>query len=54
LGNGLQLYPVLAIGGTLFSLAAIASLIRQAKHELSVAIPMYAAAAFAVGGLLPP
>jgi len=52
LGNGLVLYPVLAIGGTLLSLAAAAAFMRQAKHQRLVAIPVYAAAALAVAGLL--
>ena len=52
LGNGFVLYPTLAIGGTLLSLAAAATFMRQAKHERFVAIPIYAAAALAVAGLL--
>src|SRR5438067_794986 len=52
LGNGLLLYPVLAIGGTLLAFAAAATFMRQAKHEGFVAIPVYAAAALAVAGLL--
>src|SRR5438067_11828099 len=52
LGNGFVLYPLLAIGGTLLSLAAAATFMRQAKHERFVAIPVYAAAALAVAGLL--
>jgi len=52
LGNGLVLYPILAIGGTLLSLAAAATLMHQAKHERFVAIPVYAAAALAVARLL--
>jgi len=52
LGSGFVLYPLLAIGGTLLSLAAAATFMRQAKHERFVAIPVYAAAALAVAGLL--
>ena len=52
LGNGLVLYPILAIGGTLLSLAAVVVFIRQSKHERIVAIALFAAAAFAVAGLL--
>ncbi len=52
LGNGLVLYPILAIGGTLLSLAAAATFMRQAKHERFVAIPVYVAAALAGGGPL--
>src|SRR5947208_15254586 len=52
LGNGFVLYTLLAIGGTLLSLAAAATFIRQAKHERFVTIPVYAAAALAVAGLV--
>src|SRR5438552_4328321 len=52
LGNGLVLYPMLAIGGALLSLAASATFMRQAKHERFVAIPVYVAVALAVAGLL--
>jgi hypothetical protein len=52
LGNGFVLYPILAIGGTMFSLAAIVVFIREGKHECLVVIPAYAAAALAVAGLL--
>jgi hypothetical protein len=52
LGNGFVLYPILAIGGTLLSLAAVVIFMRQGKHERVVAIPVYAAAALAVAGLL--
>src|SRR6266446_5873179 len=52
LGNGFVLYPILAIGGTLLSLAAVVISTRQAKHKRVVAIPVYAAAALAVAGLL--
>ena len=52
LGNGFVLYPILAIGGTLLSLAAVVVFIRKGKHERVVAIPVYTAAALAVAGLL--
>src|SRR5213080_1557766 len=52
LSIGLVLYPILAIGGTLLSLAAAMTFMRQVKHERFVAIPIYAAAALAVAGLL--
>ena len=43
---------MLAIGGTLLSLAAAVTFMRQAKHERFVAIPIYAAAVLAAAGLL--
>jgi hypothetical protein len=52
LGNGFVLYPMLAIGGTLLSLAAAVIFMRQRKHARVVAIPVYAAAVLAVAGLL--
>jgi len=52
LGNGFVLYPILAIGGTLLSLAAVVISVREAKHQPVVAIPVYADAALAVAGLL--
>ena len=52
LGNGFVLYPILAIGGALLSLAAVVVFIRKGKHERVVAIPVYTAAALAVAGLL--
>jgi len=52
LGNGFVLYPILAIGGTLLSLAAAVIFMRQGQHERVVAIPVYVAAALAVAGLL--
>src|SRR5947207_7505151 len=52
LGNGFVLYPILAIGGTMLSLAAVVVFIRKGKHERVVAIPVYAAAALAVAGHL--
>ena len=47
-----MLYPILAIGGTLLSLAVVVVFIREGKHKCVVAIPVYAAAALAVAGLL--
>jgi hypothetical protein len=52
LGNGLVLYPALAIGGALFSLGAAVSLIWQPKRPPSVAIAVYLAAGLALGGLV--
>jgi hypothetical protein len=52
LGNGLLLYPALAIGGALFSLGAAVSLIWQPTRRRSVAIAIYLAAALALAGLL--
>ena len=52
LGNGFVLYPMLAIGGALLSLAAAVTFMRQPKHERFVAIPIYAAAVLAAAGLL--
>ena len=52
LGNGFVLYPILAIGGTLLSLAAAVIFVREGKHERVLAIPVYAAAALAAAGLL--
>src|SRR2546430_2467348 len=51
LGNGFVLYPILAIGGTLLSLAAAMTFMRQAKHERFVTIPIYAAAVLAAAGV---
>src|SRR5437762_7447049 len=48
LGNGFVLYPILAIGGTVLSLAAVVIFALEGKHERVVAIPVYAAAALAV------
>jgi hypothetical protein len=52
LGNGLVLYPLLAIGGTLLSVAAAVGFARREKREISVGIPIYAAAALTTIGLL--
>ena len=52
LGNGFVLYPILAIGGTLLSLAVVVVFIREGKHKCVVAIPVYAAAELAVAGFL--
>ena len=52
LGNGFVLYPILAIGGALLSLAAAVIFMREGKHERVLAIPVYAAAALAAAGLL--
>jgi hypothetical protein len=52
LGNGFILYPALAIGGTLLSLAAAASFALQRKQERLVALAVYTAAALSVLGLL--
>ncbi|HEY3038915.1 MAG TPA: hypothetical protein VGJ66_09275 [Pyrinomonadaceae bacterium] len=52
LGNGVFLYPILAIGGTLLSLASAVSFMRQPKQERVVAIAIYAAAILALAGLL--
>src|SRR5436190_4165231 len=52
LGNGFVLYPILAIGGALLSLAAAVIFVREGKHERVLAIPVYAAAALAAAGLL--
>ena len=51
LGNGLVIYPVLAIGGALFSRAATVS-IRSATHKRTLAIAVYVSAFLAVAGLL--
>src|SRR5215211_1970324 len=52
LGNGLLIYPALAIGGALFSVGAAVSLIWQPTRRRSVAIALYVAAALAITGLL--
>ena len=52
LGNGLLLYPALAIGGALFSLGAVVSLILQPTRRRSVTIAIYVAAVLALAGLL--
>jgi hypothetical protein len=52
LGNGLFLYPILAIVGTLFSLAAAVSFMRQTQRERFTSVAIYVAAALALAGLL--
>jgi hypothetical protein len=52
LGNGLFLYPALAIGGTLLSLGAAISFARQPRRERFAAVAIYTAAALAFAGLL--
>ena len=52
LGNGLILYPALAISGTFLSLAAAVSFARQRRHANFVAIGIYAAATLALSGLV--
>jgi hypothetical protein len=52
LGNGFILYPVLAINGTVLSLAAAVSFALQRKHESMVAIAVYTAAVLALSGLV--
>lgn len=52
LGNGLVLYPGLAIGGALLSFAAAVSLILQPNRPRAVATAVYVAAALALAGIL--
>ena len=52
LGNGVFFYPMFAIVGTLLSLAAAISFIRQPRRERLVAVAIYTAAALALAGLL--
>lgn len=53
LGNGLVVYPTLAVGGALFSIAAAATLIRRRPtQKRTLAIAVYMAVAFAVLGLV--
>jgi len=52
LGNGLVLYPTLAIGGALLSLAAAVSLILEPKRSRLLTTAVSMAAALAIGGLL--
>src|SRR5262245_35728298 len=51
LGNGLLLYPIEAIGSTLFALATAACSRLDPRHVRRAALPLYAAALFAVAGL---
>jgi hypothetical protein len=50
--RGFVLYPVLGIGGALFSLAAVASFRRDAGTPRPAALPIYAGALLTIGGLL--
>jgi hypothetical protein len=52
LGNGLVLYPLEAIGGSLCTLAASVSLYFDRTAPRAAAIPPYAAVMFAAGGLV--
>jgi hypothetical protein len=52
LGNGLVLYPGLAIGGALLSLGAALSLIWQPTRPRSVATTVYLTVALSLAGLL--
>jgi len=52
LGNGLVLYPTLAIGGALLSLAAAISLMRQPARQCCLTIAVWVAAVLALAGLL--
>jgi hypothetical protein len=52
LGNGLVLYPGLAIGGALLSLGAAVSLIWQPTRTHSVTIPIFLTAGLALAGLM--
>jgi hypothetical protein len=52
LGNGLLLYPIEAIGGALLTLAAAASYHFDGAVRRAVAIPLWAAVAFSLGGLV--
>jgi hypothetical protein len=52
LGNGLVLYPTLAIGGALLTLAAAVGLVRQPARKRSIAVAVYVSATLALAGLL--
>jgi hypothetical protein len=52
LGNGLVLYPLTAVGGTLLSVAAAIVYRRWPSRPWRTSLPIYAAAAFSIGGLL--
>jgi hypothetical protein len=52
LGNGLVLYPGLAIGGALLSLGAAVSLIWLPMRQRSVAFAIYLSAGLALAGLM--
>src|SRR5215471_6933748 len=52
LGNGLILYPVAAIGGTLLSIAAVLSFMRDEEQPKRTKWTLYTAAALTLLGLL--
>lgn len=52
LGNGLILYPIEAIGGALLTIAAAIMIHFDRNAPRATAVPIYAAALFAVGGLV--
>jgi hypothetical protein len=51
LGNGLVLYPVEAIGGSLLTLGAALSIRRDPTAPRSAVLPIYAASVLAIAGL---
>ncbi len=51
LGNGLILYPIEAISGALLTIAAAMMIHFDRNAPRAAAVPIYAAALFAVGGL---
>ncbi|HYC19361.1 MAG TPA: hypothetical protein VEF35_01910 [Candidatus Bathyarchaeia archaeon] len=52
LGNGLFLYPTLAIGGAVLTIAAAASFQFDITAPASAAVPIYLSVALVLGGLL--
>ncbi|MGZ4906365.1 MAG: hypothetical protein ACXV5T_06460 [Halobacteriota archaeon] len=52
LENGLFLYPTLAIGGAVFTIAAAISFQFDVAAPTSVALPLYVSVALVLGGLL--
>lgn len=52
LGNGLLLYPIEAIGGTLLSLLAAIAYYLSSSAPRSASLPVYLAASLALAGLL--
>ncbi|MGZ4934071.1 MAG: hypothetical protein ACXV49_06190 [Halobacteriota archaeon] len=52
LENGLFLYPTLAIGGAVFTIAAVISFQFDVAALPSVALPLYVSVALVLGGLL--
>jgi hypothetical protein len=52
LGNGLILYPTLAIGGCVLSIAAAVSCAREGRGAQGGAVPAYVAAVLTLCGLL--